>query len=166
MKIYAYYFSDDGSIPNNALPLLVYSKAMDVGVSNPAQIIERVFENHGWSGFWRNGIYAFHHYHSTSHEVLACYHGEAEVLMGGEKGILLSVRAGDVLLIPAGVGHFNKGSSSDFAVVGGYPRGFLCDMRYGKADERPTVLENIDALPLPPQDPVLGRSGGLNEYWA
>ena len=166
MIVSSYLFSDDGSIPNSPLPLLVYSKAIDVDNRNPAESIERVFENHGWSGFWRNGIYAFHHYHSTSHEVLACYRGEAEVLMGGEKGKLLFVHAGDVLLIPAGVGHLNKGSSYDFAVVGGYPRGFSCDLRYGKADERPAVIENINAVSSPPQDPILGSVGGLKQYWS
>lgn len=165
MKITPYLLSDDGAIPNNSLPLLVYSKAFEFGSMNRTQTIERFFSSHGWSGLWRNGIYAFQHYHSTTHEVLACSCGKAKVLLGGEKGILLSVRTGDVLLIPAGVGHFNKGSTSDFAVVGGYPPGYSCDMCYGDADERPSKLKNIAALPLPAEDPVLGRAGGLKEYW-
>ncbi|MCZ6675113.1 MAG: hypothetical protein O7C75_19440, partial [Verrucomicrobia bacterium] len=67
--------------------------------------------------------------------------------------------------IPAGVGHFNKGSSSDFGVVGGYPLGFTWDMQYGRPGERPKVLENIAGLPVPPEDPVLGTEGGLRELW-
>jgi uncharacterized protein YjlB len=165
VRITPYFFSDDGSVPNSCLPLLVYSNAIDLGAKDPALDCETIFANHGWSGFWRNGIYAYHHYHSTSHEVLGCYGGNAEVLFGGEMGLILPVHAGDVLLIPAGVGHFNKRCDSDFAVVGGYPQGFACDMRFGNADERPTVLENIAALPVPPEDPVLGTPGGLKDYW-
>ena len=114
---------------------------------------------------WRNGIYTFHHYHSTTHEVLGCYEGSANILLGGEEGELLEVSAGDVVLIPAGVGHFNKGSSSDFGVVGAYPRGFDWDMQYGRPGERPKVLENIAAVPIPPMDPVAGEMDGLKKFW-
>lgn len=165
MEIVSYKFEDDGSIPNNKLPLLIYQDALDLGVRNPADSIESQFSDRGWGRFWRNGIYTFHHYHSTSHEVLACYQGRADVLLGGEKGELLTIRAGDAVLVPAGVGHFNKGSSPDFRVIGGYPKGFTWDMQYGCPGERLKVLENISSLPIPPQDPVTGSSGGLKELW-
>jgi long-chain acyl-CoA synthetase len=45
----------------------------------------------GWSGTWRNGIYAFHHYHSTSHEVLGIAAGSAAVRFGGEGGATVRV---------------------------------------------------------------------------
>lgn len=166
MKVTPFVYSDDGSIPNNRLPLLVYSQVAAMSGKNPADSWENLFSGNGWTSFWRNGIYTFHHYHSTSHEVLGCYRGEAKVLWGGENGSLMTIRAGDVVLIPAGVGHFNKGSSSDFGVVGAYPQGFSWDMQYGRPEERPKVLENIAALPVPPYDPVLGGAGGLNEFWS
>ena len=165
MKITPYVFEDDGSIPNNSLPLLIYSNAIDLTGRDPAALVEQRFASHGWARFWRNGIYSFHHYHSTSHEVLGCFSGEAKVLLGGEKGKLFTLQAGDIVLIPAGVGHFNKGSSRDFGVVGGYPKGFTWDMQYGRPGERPKVLENIAALPVPPEDPVLGSASGLREHW-
>ena len=165
MKVTPYLFADDGLIPNNSIPLLLYSGALELMGRDPASIFENQFERFGWTRQWRNGIYAFHHYHSTSHEVLGCYSGKANVLLGGEKGELLTLNAGDVVLIPAGVGHFNKGSSSDFGVVGAYPVGYSWDMQYGRPGERPTVLENIAALPVPPLDPVLGTDGGLLENW-
>ena len=165
MNITPHVFKDDGSIPNNSLPLLLYSKAIDVNGSDPARSIERRFAANGWAKMWRNGIYTFHHYHSTSHEVLGCFSGSAKVLLGGERGELLTLEAGDVVLIPAGVGHFNKGASSDFGVVGAYPRGFNWDMQYGRPGERPKVLQNISALPVPPLDPVTASDGGLKEYW-
>ena len=165
MNVTPYFFKDDGSIPNNPLPLLIYSNVIEVGGPDPAADFERRFASNGWAKMWRNGIYTFHHYHSTSHEVLGCYRGSANVLLGGEQGELLTLNAGDVVLIPAGVGHFNKGASSDFQVVGAYPKGFDWDMQYGRPGERPQVLENIAALPVPPRDPVLAAAGGLKEHW-
>lgn len=166
MTITPFVFRDDGSIPNNSLPLLLYTNAIDLKGSDPAREIERKFAENGWAKMWRNGIYTFHHYHSTSHEVLGCFRGSANVLLGGEQGELLTLKAGDVVLIPAGVGHYNKGASTDFGVVGAYPRGFDWDMQYGRPGERPTVLENIAGLPVPPKDPVTSAQGGLNEHWA
>ncbi|MCB1120803.1 MAG: hypothetical protein KJT03_04600 [Verrucomicrobiae bacterium] len=165
MKITPYRFEDDGEIPNNQLPLLIYSNAISFGMGDPARVIEKQFASFGWANSWRNGVYTFHHYHSTSHEVLGCYRGSAKVLFGGEKGEILTLAAGDVVLIPAGVGHFNKGASRDFGVVGAYPRGFTWDMQYGRPGERPKVLQNISALPIPPFDPVLGEAGGLSQLW-
>ncbi|MDA9764494.1 cupin [Opitutales bacterium] len=165
MKITPIGFEDDGSIPNNLLPLLIYSQVLDVSGPDIGETFEERFASNGWANIWRNGIYNFHHYHSTSHEVLGCFRGSASVLFGGELGKLLHLTAGDVVLIPAGVGHFNKGSSSDFGVIGAYPLGFDWDMQYGRPGERPKVLEDIAALPMPPLDPLLGDEDGLKKYW-
>ncbi|NIU02548.1 MAG: cupin domain-containing protein, partial [Aliifodinibius sp.] len=74
-----------------------------------------------WGGAWQNGIYGFHHYHSTAHEVLCVYKGEAKVQLGGDDGIIQTVKPGDVIIIPAGVAHKNLGSNSDFRIIGAYP---------------------------------------------
>ena len=79
MKVTPYLFADDGLIPNNSIPLLLYSGALELMGRDPASIFENQFERFGWTRQWRNGIYAFHHYHSTSHEVLGCYRGKAKV---------------------------------------------------------------------------------------
>lgn len=157
---------DDGSIPNNPqLPLLVYQGALQLPVQDPAAAIEELLAGNEWGGSWRNGIYNFHHYHSTAHEVLVCYRGTAKVQLGGESGITLTLKQGDVVVIPAGVGHKNLGNSDDFRVVGAYPPGQDWDMNYGKPGERPQTDENISRVPLPPSDPVYGDNGPLCEHW-
>jgi uncharacterized protein YjlB len=151
-------FEDDGLIPNSELPVLVYH-----GVQ-PASW-EKLFAANHWKGAWRNGIYPFHHFHSTSHEVLGIARGSAEVVLGGPNGRRFSVSPGDVLVLPAGTGHCNAGSSADLLVIGAYPNGMRWDLRRGAAEERDEVLANIAAVPLPDADPVRGPAGPLVELW-
>ena len=155
--------SDDGTFPNNErLPVLIYHQAFEHGASE----IEETFRRNGWGGTWRDGIYTYHHYHSTAHEVLGVARGTARVQLGGSDGITLDVSAGDAVVIPAGVAHKNLESSDDFLVVGAYPPGQEYDMNYGRPDERPQADRNIEAVPLPETDPVLGAGGPLLEHWA
>ncbi|MFP8489588.1 cupin domain-containing protein [Gracilimonas sp. Q87] len=160
-----YLFEDDGSIPNNPnLPLLVYLDALDPG-QRGAETCKHLLEDNGWRNAWVNGIYSYHHYHSTTHEVLAVISGSAKVKMGGDKGEEISISEGDVIVIPAGVGHCRLSSSDDFQVVGAYPGGRSYDLCTGKKSERPQVLENIKNVPLPEQDPVTGEKEPLYKYW-
>src|ERR671938_1556326 len=107
-------FADDGRIPNNPrLPLLVYRRALEPSPPDPAAAFEAAFARNGWTGAWRDGIYGFHHYHSTSHEVLGIARGRVRVRLGGEGGLATELRAGDVVVIPAGVGHKNEGATPD-----------------------------------------------------
>ena len=162
----AHLFADSGTIPNNpTLPFLVYPGALNLRGDRLAGMCEAVFAANDWGGCWRNGIYPFPHYHSTAHEVLGVCCGQARVRFGGDVGIELTVRAGDVVVIPAGVGHQNLGASPDLLVVGAYPRGQSFDLCRGRPEERPQVLENIQRVPLPAADPVYGADGPLVEHW-
>jgi uncharacterized protein YjlB len=159
-------FEDDGSIPNNPqLPLLLYRGALDFGHHDPALVCEQVFANHGWGDAWRNGIYPFPHYHSTAHEVLGIARGHASVRLGGARGRTVTVQAGDVVVIPAGVGHQNLGASADLLVIGAYPHGQSADLGRGAPGERPRVLDAIARVPLPQADPVYGEAGPLPGHW-
>ncbi len=164
-QVFARVLSDDGIIPNNRLPLLIYSGALPPKEKSDAETAERVLGTNRWGGMWRNGIFTFHHYHSTAHEVLVVFAGSAEVQLGGEHGITRKVTAGDVIIIPAGVAHKNLGASKDFAVVGAYPSGQSWDLCYGKRAERPRVDRNIAAVPLPSSDPIFGAAGPLLNHW-
>jgi uncharacterized protein YjlB len=149
----------DGGIPNSELPVLIYRGVKPAG--DPASA-ERLFAEHGWRGAWRNGIFGFHHFHSTAHEVLAIVVGGARVRLGGPAGPSLEVRRGDVLVLPAGTGHRNEGDSRDLLVVGAYPNGMSWDVRRGDPGEYDEVVANIAAVPLPESDPV---GGGLSRLW-
>lgn len=160
-----YFFEDDGSIPNNPeLPLLVYPQVLSDEQSSPSQC-KALMNDHGWSNAWVNGIYSYHHYHSTTHEVLAVLSGSATVKMGGKQGEELSISAGDVMVLPAGTGHCLLNSSGDFRVVGAYPGGQSYDLCTGKPDERPQVLQNIQNVGLPDSDPVTGEKDPLYRHW-
>lgn len=159
-------FSDDGTFPNNEeLPTLVLRGAFRRSVSNLAAEMERVFRRHNWRGTWRNGIFLYHHYHSTSHEVLGVSRGQAHVQLGGPEGTALEVHAGDVMVLPAGVAHKNLGAEGSFQVVGGYPNGRRWDLKTGKPGERPEADRNIAEVPRPSQDPVYGDTGPVVERW-
>ena len=162
----AHHFADDGSIPNNpALPVLIYPQAIELH-GDPAVAIEHLFQTNGWPPQWRNGIYDYHHYHSNAHEVLGIAKGEAKVRLGGEKGRDFDLRAGDVVVLPAGTGHKCLSASDDLLVVGGYPQGQEdYDVKRGTASDRPKALETIAAVELPGSDPVYGEDGPLTGLW-
>jgi len=159
------YLADDGTFPNSRLPLLVYPAVVDPAGPDPAATFERRFQANGWPGAWRNGIFEFHHYHSTSHEVLGICRGRARVQLGGESGPVIDASAGDVIVIPAGVAHKSMGASTGFLVVGAYPEGQPWDMNDGRPGERPRADKNIRRVPTPPADPILGSHGPLIQLW-
>src|SRR5262249_20342607 len=158
-------FKDDGIFPNNPLPLLFYRQTLAPDTEDPASVFEERFAENDWTNSWRNGVYSFAHYHSTSHEVMGVYSGAAKLRLGGEDGQNVDVQAGDVIVIPAGVAHQNLGASDDLGVVGAYPDGREWDLLRGLAGERPRADENIAALPTPDEDPIYGGNGPLKHIW-
>jgi len=156
-------FADDGLIPNSALPLIVYPGVVATDVSPEA--FEALFDRNGWPAAWRGSVFTYHHYHSTAHEVLGVARGGATLMLGGPSGEAMDVRAGDAILIPAGVGHKRERASEDFMVVGGYPRGQDWDLLRADASNRPMADENIARVPLPDADPLLGRDGPAASVW-
>ncbi len=158
-------FIDDGVFPNSPIPLLLFKKVFDADPGiNPASI-EKTFNENDWVNSWRNGLYPFHHYHSTAHEALGLYSGWVKAQLGGPDGKIVTAKAGDVIVIPAGVAHKNIEQSPDFKVVGAYPIGQIPDMKYGKPGERPTTDENIRKVNLPLHDPIYGKDGPLVQMW-
>jgi uncharacterized protein YjlB len=156
-------FEDDGGIPNSRLPVLVHH---DVEAARAAPSCEELFGANEWLGSWRDGIFSYHHFHSTTHEVLGIVSGSAAVILGGPSvGKRFELQSGDVLVLPAGTGHCNAGSSSDLLVIGAYPDGMSWDLRRGDPEEHDEVLQNIGRVPLPRADPVEGARGSLLTLW-
>lgn len=167
LNITRHLLSDDGTFPNNGLlPLLIYSKAINLPEEDNARVVKDLFESNGWINSWKDGIYDYHHYHSTAHEVLGIIQGSARIQFGGSSGISVFVEKGDVIIIPAGVAHKNLDSDKDFLCIGAYPEGQKYDMNYGKANERPEADMHIKAVPLPVTDPIYGMNGPLVKNWA
>ena len=165
-NVEAFILTDDGVFPNNrSLPLLVYRKVLSLDAPDLIAQVRATLAGNGWGGSWVNGIFDYHHYHSTSHEVLAICGGRAEVRFGGEHGITLTLVAGDVVVIPAGVAHKSLGAGDDLVVVGAYPRGQEGYDMCCKRDERPHADLNIVNVRTPESDPLYGPEGALTEHW-
>lgn len=72
-------------------------------------------------------MYRESHYHSTTHEALAVFRGNARMRFGvsdddnATDAVVLTVKVGDVIVIPAGVAHCALAESGGFSMVGSYP---------------------------------------------
>jgi len=139
-------------------PLLVYPRAVAISGSDPASLFEELFTRNGWPAAWRNGVFPFHHYHSNAHEVLGVYSGEVTVQFGGDAGVKVVARPGDVIVLPATTRHKKLSSRGELGVVGAYPAG-------AEPDTCIPPVRKSAAVPLPSGDPVFGKGGPLFEHW-
>ncbi len=160
-------FKDDGAIPNNArLPLVYYRTPTRPGsADDPAAVFERLFRSNGWGKSWRNGVYPYVHYHSRIHEVMGVACGHARIQFGGPAGRVVVVKAGDVVILPAGTGHQCLKASTDFLVVGAYPPSGKYDECRGTGREHDRALGTIPKVAVPTKDPVYGEDGPLPRLW-
>jgi uncharacterized protein YjlB len=155
------HFDESDGIPNNtALPVVVHHDVSQI-IDDPAAC-ERLFASHNWGGSWRNGIFSYHHFHSNAHEALGIVSGAARVALGGPGGAVLTVRAGDVIVLPAGTGHKREDDAAGLLVVGAYPPGQeQYDLRRADPSWLSEARANIAAVALPEADPALGAEDGL-----
>jgi uncharacterized protein YjlB len=160
-----FVFADDGLVPNNPLPFVVYKRAIDVTNDHPERTIEKLFGANGWGDMWRDGIYDYLHYHSTVHEALGIARGHARVRFGGDQGQEFEVSAGDVAILPAGTGHQCLSASPDFSVVGAYPPGAKMQVTRPTPENHRKALKTIPQVKLPKTDPVTGEDGALVRLW-
>lgn len=151
-------------VPNNPiLPVLVYHGAVGTGGDGIADAFGSMFAENGWPVQWRDGIYSYHHYHSTAHEALGVASGKVVVMLGGPQGRSVELKAGDAIVLPVGTGHCQIERSEDLLVVGAYPEGQdwdICRDAPSKA-----ARERMAALRIPQSDPVGGSVGLLADTW-
>jgi uncharacterized protein YjlB len=151
-------FGADGYVPNNpSVPLLFYRRAVifERG-GDPAALLEAIFNANGWGDAWRNGIYDFVPYHPRTHEVLGIARGSAKLRLGGNKGVMCEVRPGDVIVVPAGVGHECLSADAKFLAVGAYPpTGTYSECR-GSFREYAMAREQVRRVAKPKKDPLFG----------
>ena len=156
----------DHETPNNAvLPVLLYPSVVRLPSTEPAELFEVLFSCNEWPAAWRNGVFDYHHFHTTAHEALGVYSGEVTVQLGGSEGVSVDVHAGDVAIIPAGVAHRNLGSSTDLGIVGAYPAGQSPDEGRPDASRLTEFINAVSKVAPPEQDPVFGAEGFLLHHW-
>jgi len=161
----ALQLDDDGVIPNNTLPALLYRGDANDSEDAPREI-EALFQVNGWPPQWRGSVFAFNHYHSTAHEVLGVWGGWARIQLGGELGPMVLLEAGDVIVLPAGVGHGRVDRGGGFGVVGGYPANQPnWDLCRADPSIHDAAAARIARVPLPTTDPVEGTQDPLMRYW-
>ncbi|MCJ1478053.1 hypothetical protein MMC13_006728 [Lambiella insularis] len=164
LRVSTYQIPSHHLIPNTSIqhrPLFIYHSAFTL--STGASAIEAHLSKIGVvTPQWRFTMYSTTHFHSTSHEVLAISKGKARLCFGGETNpqkIETVVSQGDVIVVPAGVGHrLLADVDGGFEMVGSYPTGKQWDMCYGREGEEESV-KGIEKLKWFERDPIYGPEG-------
>jgi len=145
-------------VPNSHLPVLLFRGVLEPHSTDKAQRFRKAFEKNGWTGLWTDTIYDYVHFHSNAHEVLGIAEGKVTVKLGGKEGRNFRLKAGDMLVLPAGVGHRRIGDDAGLKVIGAYPPG---QSHYNMKREGRAVPK----VPLPQADPFYGEAGPLLRLW-
>ena len=148
--------------PNTSIqgkPLLIYHGAFK---NANASTIESHLSSIGVvTPHWRYTMYSDSHFHSTTHEVLSIASGSAKCCFGHEYNpdrVEAVLQKGDVVIVPAGVGHRLLEDYGSFQMVGSYPVGKSWDMCYGRPGEEEKV-SGIRKLSWFERDPIYGDMG-------
>ncbi len=156
------FLREDPDVPNNpALPVLVYREIIPRDAEGKDRIFRQRFQQSGWGGIWRDGIFSYHHFHPDAHEALGIASGWVDVQLGGDSGQRVRLEAGDLVVLPVGTGHRNLDASDDLVVIGAYPQG----------QENYTTLRSkrekgaTPNAPRPDSDPFYGGDGSLTAIW-
>ncbi|KAL1643130.1 hypothetical protein SLS58_005099 [Diplodia intermedia] len=179
--------------PNSVFPVLVYRGVLPTPVDeeSTSDFLQR---NH-WEkkattpnekGTW--GAITTKHFHPNTHECYGVIHGRSELVFGlggadavkadadaddsngeGEEGVRVTVAAGDVVVVPAGVAHASVRKDDGYRYIGVYPEGSpKWRNEWGKrelsgADD--PLFDEIKGVRVPRCDPVFGAEGPLRRVW-
>ncbi|KAI0645296.1 RmlC-like cupin domain-containing protein [Trametes meyenii] len=155
-----------GLIPNTSiqrLPLIIYRGVFPAPTPAAEQIESHIVAVGVCEPMWKYQMYADDHYHTTAHELVVVHTGRGRVNFGGEgcQGkVVTEIKAGDAVLIPAGVSHrLVEDLDGGFEVIGSYAVGAEhWDLCYGKPGEEEHIA-NIKLLEWFAKDPLYGDGG-------
>ncbi|KAF9883610.1 hypothetical protein FE257_003117 [Aspergillus nanangensis] len=110
------------------------------------------------------------HFHPNSHECYGAFQGSSTLLLGAaagdgnETGLKITVRAGDVLVLPAGTAHSSVDSQGDYRYVGVYPQASpRWRNEFGKTPiDLRALRKEIFGVYLPEEDPSNTNQDGLS----
>ncbi|UQC81019.1 uncharacterized protein CLUP02_06505 [Colletotrichum lupini] len=142
----AYPLKRTAHCPNNDLPVLIYRDVLQsLNEESASERLQRVFQ------------------------------GSSELVFGEGvsddvgSGVRCIVRAGDVVVVPAGVGHASVSKAEgaadpvegepEYRYVGVYPKGsphYKYEIGKKKLEEKSGLIEEVSAVPVPPNDPFNG----------
>ncbi|KAI0886293.1 RmlC-like cupin domain-containing protein [Annulohypoxylon maeteangense] len=170
LQVSRYYIPAHNLIPNTSIQnkqLLHYHEVFPPSTLTASAIESHLTEVGVVEPQWRYTMYSTTHFHSTTHEVLCISQGKAKLCFGGEDNpgkVEKEVVRGDVLILPAGVGHrLLQDFTGRFEMVGSYPKGYNWDMCYGKTDEEAKV-KNIGTLPWFERDPSMVTQAPCSKF--
>ena len=152
------WFQKGDDVPNSNRPVLIFRGVLALGARDKANAFRERFKRNQWSGLWTDTIFDYTHFHSNAHEALGIAEGSVRVRLGGDGGRLFRLKAGDMLVLPAGVGHRRVGDDKELKVIGAYPRGQSNYDMKRKGRKTPNV-------PLPATDPFYGEEGPVVTIW-
>lgn len=164
MTIETHVLRGNGRVPNSRLPLLIYRGAFESGPMK----LEALMRKNEWPTDWHSsfGMYPRHHFHSDTHELIAVTRGQLVGRFGGHDGICATLATGDIVVIPAGVGHFGESRTEDLRLTGAFPIGHaIHDFRLGYPEEYARMVERVQRVPIPAYDPIYGARGPLIDLW-
>jgi uncharacterized protein YjlB len=123
-----------------------------------------LFQRNDWPPQWRDGVYDFHHYHSTAHEVLGFAGGHATLMLGGENGRRLEAHAGDVAVLPTENGHCKLEAAPTFSSSVPTRRKQRWDICRSVPSKE--AIDRMRHLPFSKSDPVAGGRRAADDHLA
>ena len=161
-----FVFEDDGLVPNNPLPFLVYKQARSTSTTRTLKKPSR--DCSAPMAGARCGATACSITCTTTRPCMKRSASRAAMRGCGSaaiEGKEIEIAAGDVAILPAGTGHQCISHSRDFCVVGAYPPGPKMHVTLPTPENHAKALKTIPAVKLPKTDPVLGEDGPLVRLW-
>ncbi|KAH8896208.1 hypothetical protein GQ53DRAFT_680844, partial [Thozetella sp. PMI_491] len=165
--VQCYFLRPALDAPNNRLPILHYRDVLPKPHSEESTT--EFLTSNKWEkrGTW--GHIGIRHFHPNSHECYGIFRGSSKLLLGqissGTGGLELDVKAGDVIVLPAGTAHSSLESSEDYRYIGVYPEN--CQRWRNEIGKKPAAsfFETIRRVGFPEADPVYGDDGPLTRIW-